>query len=391
MPVVSEMVHPLSLDFASQRQVALLRGVNGEKWVTIQNKVRNLQGEKPSLKLLQRLYRDISMAAGRRAYKYGKCGRKPWKVTKQVEAYVVRRLRYLRTRCVCTATTIQRDLAKDMGVALEVSTIRRVLTKRGYKWLPRSQKRAYSKAAMARRLAFAEAVVRLSSRQLRERLSMAMDGVVLSLPPADPVDRKNYCIHGTSHTWRKSSEAASPALAGQDPYGGQVPSTRAVPLWGGISAGGFSIVTFHSKRKLNAAEWVASVRRGALTWAIRNLSPVKADGPWYVLCDNESFLRARDSTAAHRHSKVTLWAVPARSPDLNPIEKFWSWLRTQLRQRDLADLQAGRPPMGRVAFKARVRAICRSQRAQRVARACALGLRKVCQEVVMKKGAMARS
>ena len=47
--------------------------------------------------------------------------------------------------------------------------------------------------------------------------------------------------------------------------------------------------------------------------------------------------------------------------------------------------------MGKTAFKARVRAICRSHRAQRVAANCALGLRKVCLEVIAKRGAMARS
>ena len=76
---------------------------------------------------------------------------------------------------------------------------------------------------------------------------------------------------------------------------------------------------------------------------------------------------------------------------MNPIEKFWAWLRNRLRQRDLEDLQAGWPALGKTAFKARVRAICRSQHARRVAAACALGLRKVCLEVIAKKGAMARS
>ena len=37
--------------------------------------------------------------------------------------------------------------------------------------------------------------------------------------------------------------------------------------------------------------------------------------------------------------------------------------------------------MGRTAYVARVRALARSQRAQRVAAACANGLRKVCGEV----------
>ena len=88
---------------------------------------------------------------------------------------------------------------------------------------------------------------------------------------------------------------------------------------------------------------------------------------------------------------MTFWSVPPRSPDLNPIEKCWSWLRKETRKRDLGDLRAKRPPLRKTAFKARVRAICRSAKAQQVAAACARGLRKVCKEVIAKRGAMARS
>ena len=86
-----------------------------------------------------------------------------------------------------------------------------------------------------------------------------------------------------------------------------------------------------------------------------------------------------------------MWGMPPRSPDLNPIEKYWAWLRKEIRRRDLGDLRAKRPPLAKTAFKARVRAICASPKAQRAAAACARGLRKVCKEVVAKRGAMARS
>ncbi len=85
-----------------------------------------------------------------------------------------------------------------------------------------------------------------------------------------------------------------------------------------------------------------------------------------------------------------MWDWPPRSPDLNPIEKFWAWLRGKLHQLDQADLQAKRPSVGRTAFKARVRAVFRSLKAQQVAAVCVRGLRNVCHEVVLKKGAMAR-
>ena len=110
-----------------------------------------------------------------------------------------------------------------------------------------------------------------------------------------------------------------------------------------------------------------------------------------MLTDNESFLRAPASRAAHSKKSVHLWGIPPRSPDLNPVEKFWSWLRRRLVALDLRDLKKRKVALGRAAFKLRVQSVCRSQKAQRVAVSCALGLKKVCQEVVRLDGGMARS
>ena len=63
--------------------------------------------------------------------------------------------------------------------------------------------------------------------------------------------------------------------------------------------------------------------------------------------------------------------------------------RRALRARDLADLQRKRQPLGKFAYKRRVKTLCQSQKAQRVAAACARSLREVCQAVVRKRGAAA--
>ena len=78
------------------------------------------------------------------------------------------------------------------------------------------------------------------------------------------------------------------------------------------------------------------------------------------------------------------------SPDLNPVERFWAWLRTALRQLDLQDAVAKRPVLGKAAYKERIKRICKSKRAQRVAVNIAGGLKKVCLEVVANKGAASR-
>ena len=63
-----------------------------------------------------------------------------------------------------------------------------------------------------------------------------------------------------------------------------------------------------------------AVRDGKLLKAIRQINP-KKKGPWTVLCDNESFLRSKVVAKAHQKIGVKLWKIPAKSPDLNPIER----------------------------------------------------------------------
>ena len=228
--------------------------------------------------------------------------------------------------------------------------------------------------------------------QLRRAIAMSIDGIVLSMPPTDAAERANWCDHGETHMWRKPSEAASPELAGDEKYGKQVPPERAIPMWGGISHAGFALLCFHPRKKITAAEWARTVRKGVVADAIRRMAPAKAHGPWALLADNERFIRAPASRAAYTAEGLAIVdAMPPRSPDLNPIERYWAWLRRKLRAMDLEDLHRKRARLGKMAYKARVRAVCKSSKSQRVAAACFRGFRTVCREVVRKKGAAARS
>ena len=387
MPVVSEVVHPHGFSFPTQRQIVVRRDVHKEKWADIAAKVTNLEGMTPLPRHVANTYRKFSRRQGRVRTKYAKCGRKPWKVTKEIEAYVVKRLTELRAECVCASTTLQADVARQKSVQLSTSCIRKVLQKHGYRWLPKRQKKKYTAEVRKLRLAFARKVLSWSLKQFRERLSFAMDGVVLGLPPRDPTDRLNFCRYGDDHMWRKPSEAFSPGLAGADEYAKQIPHARALPLWGGCSEGGFAAVVFHQNKKLTGPEWQRAVRTGKVVAAIKALKPAKADGPWQVLCDNESFLTAAQSIQVHANAGIQLWQIPAKSPDLNPVERFWSWLRRKLRAMDLADAIAKRPVLGKTAYTLRVKRVLKTKKAQSVAAACAKGLRKVCREVLKKKGA----
>ena len=160
-------------------------------------------------------------------------------------------------------------------------------------------------------------------------------------------------------------------------------------MWGGIGLQGFGLVMYHNWKKVDQEEWTAAVTDGKLVAACRSASG-RVRGPWTVLCDNESFLKANSTREAHAKARVDLWHVPPRSPDLNPVEKFWGWLRKRLRAMDLADLKAKRRPIHRTALQARVRNLVASQKARTVAKNYVLGLRNVCEEVRRKRGAATR-
>ena len=389
--MVQEMRRSDSLDFQSEKKVVMLRGTRKYAWADVRNCVVTMSGRRPSIRTCQRAYASYNKNLGRRVFKFAKCGRRRWKVTRGVEVFVVRRLRALRTSCICTSTTLQRELKKTMGVVLECSTIRRILARHGYRWRHRGQKPLMSKTVAAKRVSFARGILRLSAAQLRSKLSLSLDGVVLSMPPTEPTDRANHCMHGNTHIYRKADEASSPALAGEDPYPHQVPLARAIPMWGGISSGGVAIVTFHKRKKINTTEWVKAVEGGRLKTAITSLAPAGGPGPWKFLCDGEPFLHTKASKTAYASENLQVWQVPPSSPDLNPVEKFWGWLRRQLRSKDLADLSNRRPVLSKDQYKARVRAICSSSKAKLVAKKFTSDLRNVCKEVVAKKGQRSKS
>ena len=387
MPLVQEVRHPKSLDFCNEKKVVIARDVRGCTWEEVAASVVNLQGEQPSVSTVKRIYANLSTRTGRRTLGYKRCGRKPWKCTKAVEAYLISRLRSLRRATVCTAETLRVELVKGRGVHLDSSTIRKILRKHGYRWLPRAQKPQVDADLAKARVKFAKGVVRMTKKELRGALSLSMDGVIFSCPPRDPAERANFCKQGITHMYRKIGEAAQPDLSGDDPYPDQIPPSRLVPMWGGISEGGCAIVTFHGRRKITTDEWVKAVKAKKLKAAILSTNPLRRRGSWRVLCDGEKFLWSRASKKACSDCHVTLWPMPPKSPDLNPVEKFWGWLRKRLLLKDLADLEAGRPALTKKAYKARIRCIMRTRVAQAKARRFAGDFRRVCKEVIKKKGA----
>ena len=102
---------------------------------------------------------------------------------------------------------------------------------------------------------------------------MCLDGVVFTVPRKGPAERENYCKAHVSRVWRRPDEHDLPELAGYDNYAKQVPTSRIVPLGGGVGREGFASVLWHGARKTDQFEWAKAVQDGKLLCALKKVNP----------------------------------------------------------------------------------------------------------------------
>lgn len=392
MVVLRTSVHKRGLGIPAQSKVFALRNehlkTGGKRlsWEKIAPQVLNLEKEEPGWQVCRDSYNRMNSRTGHAKSNYKNCGKKAT-VTPALRKWIVSRLLLLRKTTHCTSAVLQRELAKTKHVRVEASTVRRALKLEGYWYLNRSKKPKYNKKQRKERLDFADVVMSHTAAELEEEMNLSLDGVVFTKPPDELVARENFCYTDLLKIWRKPEEVSLPEIDGHDDYKNQVPPSRMIPLWGGLAAGGFAPVLWHENRKTDAEEWAGAIKEGALQAALRAVNPGRRAGPWTILCDNEAFLRAPACRKLYSRLRIELWKLPARSPDLNPIEKMWGWTRKRLNKMDLADLVAGRPVPGKMAYTQRLKRLLKTQAAQRVAKAFSRNLRTVAARVQKAKGA----
>ena len=93
------------------------------------------------------------------------------------------------------------------------------------------------------------------------------------------------------------------------------------------------------------------------------------------------------SQREYAKTSVHLWHIPPRSPDLNPVERFWAYLRKRLRAMDMKDLKDKKPPVGKAELKRRVRMVVQTKKAKETCKRMLRSLVKTAQIVIKKKGA----
>ena len=157
----------------------------------------------------------------------------------------------------------------------------------------------------------------------------------------------------------------------------------------GLSEYGFAPVFWHPLHKTHRHEWHDAVKDGKLLGAIKGLNPGKRGCPYTVLCAGERYLHAKRLLPLYRRKKIVMWQCPATSPDLNPVETCWGWMRRKLRKMALADLKAKRTVLQKPEYIARIKSIFRTGKAQQVANAFAWKFRSSCKQLVLRRGAAA--
>ena len=138
---------------------------------------------------------------------------------------------------------------------------------------------------------------------------------------------------------------------------------------------------------MNRQEWLLEVKAGKLFAAVKKLQPGRHAGPRRLLCDDESFLAGKECKKEYKKKKIQLLHIPARSPEFNPIESFWGWLRQAMRRRDLEDMRNKRPALGKTAWMCRLKRLLKTKKAQTVAKKKFQNFKKVCRVVYRKNGA----
>ena len=212
MVLVSEVVHPSSMNFRNQRKLMILRDQQKLKWSAIPQHLWTLSGQHPSERQCRSVHKAFNANLGRRVYGYARCGRSRWKVTPEVSAFLVRKLLALRTKCICTSSVLQHELAHEMRVTLACSTIRKILQHKGYHWLPRRQKPRYGPGEKQQRRDFAADVLAMPQHVFCKHVSMSMDGVSLSVPPREPNPARELLPRGR-HTHVAEAQRGSNARA----------------------------------------------------------------------------------------------------------------------------------------------------------------------------------
>lgn len=267
------MVHPRGLHPVEAARAHHLHAEEGLSLDSVRDKVRNMEGNRPSKKGVWAAVQRVKALEGSGVPQgnYKNCGRKR-ALTAEEEASVVDFVKQWRGKRFCTCKYIVQSMKLRVGR----KTVSRVLNRHGYFWRPVPKIRGLSATELEKRKAFVEEHLHRTASWWEENMNLVIDGVTLTMAPKPLGPRQRHMAQSIKHTWMLQGETQSPDLHTFNRYGVQLGVK--VPLWGGFTGRGhFTLREWTPRPKMTKLEWAQRVP--ALKRAVDRARGASPQGP----------------------------------------------------------------------------------------------------------------
>ena len=149
--------------------------------------------------------------------------------------------------CMC------KYIRNELGLSITARTISRILNRAGYFWRPVPKVSKLTRADLKKRKNFVTEYSMHSPDWWERNMSLVLDGVTLTMPPASLSGKEKHAAQRILHMWIAPGEKVSHEISTFNRYGVQL-GTK-VPLWGGFSgAGKFTLRLWTKRPKMTKAE-----------------------------------------------------------------------------------------------------------------------------------------
>ena len=248
-----------------------------------------------------------------------KAGGRPRKLSKWDERRLLRLIKRLRVQH--PNWTIKRLMDQADITTVSVRTVRRLLNRRGYYYLQARKKGLLTANDRTKRVGFAKMVLRDYGNDIwSKEVAFYLDGVGFAYK-RNPMDQA-LAPHG--RVWRQKSEGFSPGCTAKGSACGT--GGNYVHLIVTITYG--KGVTFIERYEKMNGDYFADFLRRNFQTIVENSG--KETRLWVQ--DGDPSQNSNKSKQAQEEVNSQLFPIPARSPDLNPIENLFKITKDLLRE-----------------------------------------------------------
>lgn len=219
--------------------------------------------------------------------------------------------------------TVKR-LRTDAGIATHISdeTVRRVLRKQGIRYLHSRKKGLLTKKDLAARLKFARKVNRLLTDEFwKKGIAFYLDGVSFY---------HKYNPHGEARSsrnmaWRKRSEGLHPTCTAKGSHVGA--GGRVAHFMVAICFDKGVILCQQYDGRINGEMFAEFISEHFNETFEKSVNPRGR----LFLQDGDPSQNSKKAMEALRKVRARKFSIPPRSPDLNPIENVFNYVKSELR------------------------------------------------------------